>query len=149
VKQKKEYIPNIYSLGTHLLNGDSVVITVIDTNGVPKDVSDIEIGESRKIYLKILKNGTTEHDINEEIITHTSTQFTVRKWDNYCADDALFVYGTEVDDFRVLDKDVISMMGIKAIQELTLRNIDQSTKIASLEAQLTSMNARLIALENR
>ena len=146
VNKRTEYIPNIYSLGTHSLDGDNVVITVVDANGVPKDVSDVEIGASRKISLKLLKNGTTEHDVNEEIIAHTSTQFTVRKWDNYCADDKIFVYGTEVDDFRVLDKDVIAMMGIRGIQELSEKATSQASQIQELAgqtAQLTTENTQL------
>jgi hypothetical protein len=170
VNRRAEYIPNIYSLGTHSLDGDNVVITVIDENGVPKDVSGVEIGASRKISLKVLKNGTTEHDVNEEIITQTSTQFTVRKWENYCADDKVFVYGTEVDDFRVLDKDVISMIGIKAIQELAGKVTSQASQIQELsekatsqatlvqelaaentqmKSQLASLEARLAALESK
>lgn len=156
VNRRAEYIPNIYSLGTHSLDGDNVVITVVDANGVPKDVSGVEIGAARKISLKLLKNGTTEHDVNEEIITQTSTQFTVRKWENYCADDKVFVYGTEVDDFRVLDKDVISMMGIKAIQELAGKVTSQASQIqelasqtALLSAENTQLKLQLAALEAR
>jgi methyl-accepting chemotaxis protein len=156
VNRRAEYIPNIYSLGTHSLDGDNVVITVVDANGVPKDVSGVEIGTARKISLKLLKNGTTEHDVNEEIITQTSTQFTVRKWENYCADDKVFVYGTEVDDFRVLDKDVISMMGIKAIQELAGKTSQLTTSqsafsqtVQELAGKVTSQASQIQELSEK
>lgn len=62
----------------------------------------------------------------------------------------VFVYGREVDDFRMVDYDALSMLHLSATQELA-RRLDQSqSKVAELERKLQRMNTlekRLARLE--
>ncbi len=71
--------------------------------------------------------------------------------------DKVFVYGREVNDFRSVDYDAISMLNVSATQELkrekdaeiqTLRD-ENATLRRELAAKDASLEARLIALESR
>ena len=54
----------------------------------------------------------------------------------------------EVNDFVFLQKDAIWTVATSALQELDRQLQAEKTKVATLETQLTSVLARLDALEN-
>jgi len=56
--------------------------------------------------------------------------------------------GQEVDDFVTLKKDAIFTVTTAALQEVDRQLQAEKTKVANLEAQLSSVLARLDALEN-
>ena len=67
----------------------------------------------------------------------------------------VFIYGYEVEDFHVLDKEKIFTVHHSAIQEIDkiqeeekIKLAAAEAKIASLETQLAQVLARLDALEN-
>jgi hypothetical protein len=64
--------------------------------------------------------------------------------------ERLFVYGREVDDFRFVDYDAISMLNVSATQALDRRlelehkeNVALKEKVAGLEARLTALEKLL------
>ena len=59
----------------------------------------------------------------------------------------LFVYGQEVDDFIFLKKEAIWTVATAALQEVDRQQQADKLRIAELETQLTSVLARLDALE--
>ena len=71
--------------------------------------------------------------------------------------DSLFVYGREVNDFRSVDYDAISMLNVSATQQLKLEKDaeiqalrDENAALrGELAAKDASHEARLIALERR
>ena len=76
---------------------------------------------------------------------------------DFKADGEVFVYGREVDDFRSVDYDAISMLNVSATQQLkrekdaeiqTLRDENAALR-RELAAKDASLEARLIALERR
>jgi hypothetical protein len=60
----------------------------------------------------------------------------------------LFVYGQEVDDFVFIKKEAIWTVATAALQEVDRQLQAEKAKVATLESQLTSVLARLDALEN-
>jgi hypothetical protein len=60
----------------------------------------------------------------------------------------LFIYGQEVDDFVFLKKDAIWTVATAALQEVDRQLQAEKEKVATLESQLTSVLARLDALES-
>jgi hypothetical protein len=60
----------------------------------------------------------------------------------------LFVYGQEVDDFVYLKKEAIWTVATSALQEVDRQLQAEKEKVATLESQLTSVLARLDALES-
>jgi hypothetical protein len=63
------------------------------------------------------------------------------------ADAAVFVYGREVKDFRVVDYEAISMLNVSATQELNRRMEQKDAEIKAIKAENEALNARLAALE--
>lgn len=64
--------------------------------------------------------------------------------------DLLFVYGREVNDFRTVDYEAISMLNVSATQELARQVKAKDEKIAALEKRITEIEgaeSRLAALE--
>ena len=59
----------------------------------------------------------------------------------------LFVYGQEVDDFVFLKKEAIWTVATAALQEVDRQLQAEKAKVSTLETQLTSILARLDALE--
>ena len=62
------------------------------------------------------------------------------------ADATVFVYGREVDDFRSVDYEAISMLNVSATQELARHVKEKDDKIAALEARLASLEKSFAAL---
>jgi hypothetical protein len=60
----------------------------------------------------------------------------------------LFVYGQEVDDFVFIKKEAIWTVATAALQEVDRQLQAEKAKVATLESQLTSVLARLDALES-
>ena len=60
---------------------------------------------------------------------------------------SVFVYGREVDDFHVMNKNAIFVVATAAIQELDRQVQNLTTENATLKTQLESLEARVVALE--
>lgn len=54
-------------------------------------------------------------------------------------DEKVFVYGREVNDFRTVDYDAISMLNVSATQELARRLEAQEAQLAAKEAELAQL----------
>ena len=61
--------------------------------------------------------------------------------------DKLFVYGREVDDFRFVDYDAISMLNVSATQALDRRLELEHKENVALKEKVAGLEARLAALE--
>lgn len=94
VSQITDVIPNIYSLADI-------------ENGFVSLKADVKTGDRIKL---ILESGT-------EMVTVTKVEENGFVIDSELNEQA-FVYGTEVDDFRTVDYEAISMLNVSATQEL-------------------------------
>ena len=58
----------------------------------------------------------------------------------------MFVYGREVDDFRTVDYDALTMLNVSATQQL---KTDTDAQLAALQQENAALRSRLQALEAR
>lgn len=117
-----------------------------------------KVGDKIKIHAgqktdTIDKDKGSHHVIVKSII---DGGFTTEKWKDYEADDGVFVYGKEVDDFRNVDKEQLGVLALKGVQELSSmitviqqENIELKSQVTTLSANYASLLARLEALEAR
>ncbi len=63
--------------------------------------------------------------------------------------DKVFVYGRQVNDFRTVDYDAISMLNVSATQELARKVDALQTKLDQAESEKAALQKRLAALETR
>jgi hypothetical protein len=143
ISKTKSVIPDIYSLA------ESVVY---DAQNKKLNVSlskDYGIKTGDKIELVHPEKGK----IQAEVVEVSGKSFTVKNWD--CATDKIFVFGREVNDFRSVDYEALSMLGISAIQALAKEveglkkeNIqlksDFNKRLESIEASLRLTNQSTI-----
>ena len=83
--------------------------------------------------------GETKKDIQVET-DRVSFKFD-RKWEN------VYLWGKEINDFHMIDKNQIFALHHSAIQELSRRNDEKSAKILVLEESNEEKQQKLIALE--
>ena len=136
---------------------------VLDTSGNNKiklnipDLEDISGNTKYKFYVfnDISGNDMVEKEINSLVDEPKSFLFD-QSWNH------IFLYGKEIDDFHVLDKQKLFALNFSATQEidriqqqqivdiesLKSENDDLKTKITNLETQLESVLKRLSILEN-
>ena len=62
--------------------------------------------------------------------------------------DRVFVYGKEVNDFRVVDYDAISMLNVSATQELAKRSEAQAKEIEQLKKLLLKKDLDAMVLDS-
>jgi hypothetical protein len=118
VSCKKSFISNIYEVGYYYNSG----IIVIN-----KSINNIlNVDDKLKIYddkgIEVICNIT-------EIINHNSFKIDNKKLNG----DKVLVYGTEVEDFNVLDKEMIFSLNVSATQKLYNRIIELENRIKELE----------------
>ncbi len=139
IKKQTQVIPDIYALA------ESVVYDALNKKlsiSLLKDY-DIKIGD--KIELVHPEKGK----IQSEVVEVSGKSFTVKDW-NYPT-DKIFVFGREVNDFRSVDYEALSMLGISAIQALAKEvevlkkeNVKQkedfNKRLEGIEASLKNLN---------
>jgi hypothetical protein len=105
--------------------------------------TDLKVGERVRL---ISDKEEGIHEVLEVKADRFLTQFKP-------AGDQVFVYGREVNDFRSVDYDAISMLNVSATQELARQLKTVQDENAALRRELAakdqSLEARLIALEQR
>jgi hypothetical protein len=87
----------------------------------------------------------TAGKLKAEVIEVSGNSFTVKDWQH--PTDKIFVYGREVNDFRSVDYEAISMLGISAIQQLAKENEELRMKNNEFSRRFEQLSARLETLE--
>jgi sugar lactone lactonase YvrE len=143
-------IPDIYTLAqTVSYNADNKELTVNMASNYALKVGD-------KLEVVHPERGK----IQSTIAAINGNSFTLKDWQH--PTDKLFVFGREVSDFRTVDYEALSMLGISAIQALAKENDKKSITIDELRAYIeklritndelraskTKVEARLDAIEN-
>ena len=134
VKSLTDIIPNIYAKATHE-SVDSMIRIYVTCNQ-----KDIKNGQKVKMF--IMRNNI-EEEYTDIIHNHTGTQFDIKPWMDYSADQHIFVYGTEVNDFLSVDKDQIGILAAGGVKEIYKIVQHQASYIESLESRLASLEQRL------
>jgi hypothetical protein len=132
IKRQTQVIPDIYTLAERV-NYDALNKKL--SISLSKDYN-IKIDD--KIELVHPEKGK----ILSEVVEVSGKSFTVKDWQY--ATDRIFVFGREVSDFRSVDYEAISMLGISAIQQLAKENEEMKKENAK---QKEDFNKRLEGIE--
>jgi hypothetical protein len=133
VNKQSSVIPDIYALAEKIVY-DSIKkeLTVSLAKSYDLKIGDkIELVHPQKGKIRSTVSAVNGHD------------FTVKDW--YDKADKIFVFGREVDDFRVVDYEALSMLGISAIQALAKENEEMKAKF---EQQINKQESRIDKLES-
>ena len=165
-----EVIPNVYQGGTYT----DGIITLPEPHGLTENGDRIKLlvtTEAKDIYcpftiIDTLKINIDTSQLSDGDIPSNDPLYDV---DGNQLDYNIFVYGTEVDDFHILNKAAIWSTGVAALQEVdriqqdlvtqlnaektktvTLETLVEAekTKTTTLETQIADLLARMTALEN-
>jgi len=120
---RKEYIPNIMKIFN--CNDD-----IIETN------EDLNLDDNIQIIDKENKKQ------NYKIIEKTSNYIKV---DKKIEDDKCFIYGKEVEDFHILDKNLIYTLNVSATQELNKRIEELDRIIKEKEIKVKELEELILA----
>jgi len=125
------------SATSHERHEDQVTI-IVDTSS-----PELRMGRKIRLYIEYEK---TQTEYDTEIINLTSSSITCKVWDAYHANDNVFVYGVEVNDFLIVDKQQLGLLALAGVQEVHKMTTVHESTISSLQTQndmLLSQNASL------
>ena len=110
VRKMTSIIPDIYALADQVIfEAASKHLTVLMSKNY-----DVKVGETIEFILE------KEGKVQGVVASVSGNSFTVKNWQH--PTDKIFVFGREVKDFRSVDYEAISMVGISAIQQLAKEN---------------------------
>ena len=132
----KEFIPN------ELRPIEPVWETITDLSGnetFKLTISDLDVSGNTK-YRFLCSTGEKGEDIDLENLENEPKSFIFeKKWDK------IFLYGKEVDDFHIIDKNKIFSIAFSATQEIDRIQQQHAIEIATLKQQLSNIENRLTA----
>lgn len=126
VRKQTSTIPDIYSLS------EKVVFDEINKKLTISLLKTYDIKTGDKIELIDEKNNKQLAEVENV----DGKNFTVKNW--ITPTNKVFVFGKQVNDFRVVDYEAISMLGISAIQELAKQNDELKLKVKQLESNFAT-----------
>ena len=135
VTQQKEIIPNIFKvINSTWTNVDNTFI--MSSTDLP-NVSGIK-------YRFYISNNSNYTDVKiTEIIGNSDNTFT---FDAQYAN--VFCYGSEVDDFHILDKQKLFTLNFSATQELDKQQTLHNQSINNLQSEVSSLKTEVNTLKN-
>jgi hypothetical protein len=133
------YIPSIYKLATNveLSEDETNVIITID---IP-ETSELKVGGKVELVVEDMKE---KH--NAIVVSFTSSELVVPKWDDFDETKNVFVVGVEVNDYHTLDKPYLAVVCMGAIQELSARNDALTTRVTALETTNATLQQQIATL---
>ena len=151
-QEVKEVVPNAVSLQTEYIPDEMRLITepvwAQDANdNWLLDIPDLDMSGAftgkAKFYVSNDPSRNDEVCKEVEIEPDKKTFVFDQSWNN------VFFYGKEVSDFHTIDKNQIFALHHGAIQELSRRNDEKTTKIDTLETLNQQKDEKIVALEER
>ena len=143
------YIPSIYKMATsvELSEDETNVIITID---IP-ETSELKVGGKVELVVEDMKEKHTT-----TVVSFTSYELVVPKWDGFDETKNVFVVGPEVNDYHTLDKPYLAVVCMGGIQELSARNDALTERVtalettnASLQQQIDTLNQLVLSLINK
>jgi hypothetical protein len=139
VKLQTEFIPNIFAVADYTPLANIITLQGIDTGilvnniniNINININNININKYKKVKCYDMRNNTIIVEVIEII---NSKSFKIKDI-NY-ANDKIFVYGTEVDDFHALNKEYINTLNVCAVQELHRKIVSQQDEIKDLQEKV-------------
>lgn len=130
VSQEKEIIPNIYKV-------INCTWTCVDGKFTMRST---DLPNVSGIVHKFYVSNDTEGPLNKEIILTGNEDNTFTFDKEY---EQVFCYGSEVDDFNILDKQKLFTLAFSATQEIDRIQQSHATEIESLKTQVAKLTALL------
>jgi hypothetical protein len=130
-KLRTECLPNIYEVA-NVSASNVITLTNFDTSTL----------ESNAMVLKVYDTENKEHLVNiAEVIDGHSVRVNedLTEWTE---DDKIFVYGQQVQDFVMLQKEAIFTIATSALQEVDRQLQAEKDKVASLEARISALEKK-------
>jgi hypothetical protein len=149
-----EFIPNVYDKADVSRSLDNSILITLQSKTLDLDMTDNATG---KIRLYSFNQGSQDKEVTvtiKEMISENS--FTIEETDVLQDATECFVWGQEIKDFNVLNKDAIFTVSVAALQEVD-RELQEArtelqvtrTELAETRSQLQDLLARVAALENK
>jgi len=140
VKLQTEFIPNIFAVADYTPLTNVITLQGIDTGVLVNNINNININININInninkYKKVKCYDMRNNTIIVEVIEIINSNSFKIKDINY-ANDKIFVYGTEVDDFHALNKEYINTLNVCAVQELHRKIVSQQDEIKDLQEKV-------------
>jgi len=141
IMKKQEFIPNIYDIG------DVINKNTIKLNN--KFTSNFEIKDNKNIKIKLFFINDKEKIVNLKEIVDDKI-FTIDE--NLEGYPLVFVYGQEVEDFHVMEKNAIFTLTTSAVKQLDTE-LQETKKIINLQQEeineLKKQVNELIKIQNK
>ena len=133
------YIPSIYKLATNIeLSEDET--NVIITVDIP-ETSELKVGGKVELVVENMKE---KH--NATVVSFTSYELVVPKWDDFDDTKNVFVVGPEINDYHTLDKPYLAVVCMGGIQELSARNDTLTERVTALETTNATLQQQIATL---
>jgi hypothetical protein len=131
IKKIKSVIPDIYTLAESVdYDPQNKRLSI----SLAKDYG-IKVGDNIELF------HPEKGKILSEVVEVSGNRFCVKNWEY--PTDKIFVFGKQVDDFRVIDYQRLSMMGISAIQQLSKINTELKNKLKRIESKIATIESNL------
>jgi Chaperone of endosialidase len=135
VHQTKEFIPNIYeSAISHIVKDGLVTLQLSSVQG------EIKVGQLVRLFVS---DGQKEKRLDTLVKEVYTTLIAVENWAEYSESDKVFVYGTQVEDFLMVDKPQLGLMALAGVKELYQREKQLEEKVEELSRQVASLTIAL------
>jgi hypothetical protein len=138
IDKATNWIPAPFMSATSHERHEDQVTIMVDTSS-----PELRIGRQIRLYIEYDK---TQTEYDTEIIDLTASSITCKVWESYHMNDDVFVYGIEVDDFLIVDKQQLGLLALAGVQEVHKMVTVHESTIVSLQTRndmLLSQNASL------
>ena len=125
-------IPSIYKLSTNITLSDDEANVIISVD-IP-ETSEIKVDSIVELIIE-----GKENKYQTKVISFTSSQLVVKKWDNFDETKMVFVYGVEIHDFHTIDKAYLGLLCMGGIQELSKRNDGLQQQVTNQQSTIDTL----------
>jgi len=136
VSLKSGFIPNIQQTVEHNLMEDDIVSIRITNSLKEKDV-----------ILCLINVEIEKQPYSTTIMNATDDSIQIKKWEDYSPTDILFIHGTMVDDYHIVDIGQIGVLGAACAKELYQVVKCQAETISALNGTCATLNGTCTALQ--
>jgi hypothetical protein len=154
VKTEADFIPNVYDLADFSTLTQSTSLVTLRT----KQLEGIQVNDRIKIIdlrekaciQTILETGISSMIVDANLENYVSEyDFTEEDINNNIQKNTIFVYGKQVDDVNVLDKNAIFSVGIAAMQEIDRLIVQQHSTITQQINKIQELQEKCKTLQNQ
>jgi hypothetical protein len=136
--KKKEYIPNIYDFA-NIINKNTLKLN-------KKLTSDFTINDYGPIKIKLIFIDNTNKIVNLKEIIDDKT-FTINE--NIEGHDVVFIYGNEVNDFHVLEKNAIFTITTSAVKQLDVELQETKNTVNMQQQEINELKHEINDIKNQ